>query len=74
MCSKLPGRNTAQQNTLLETPVIIASLIPQFWITFTALDPKILPSVCMKYNMGFFITLDVNEMFLDGGIAFAYAS
>jgi len=28
----------------------------------------------MKYNSGFIVTLDVSETFLDGGIAFAYAS
>jgi len=30
--------------------------------------------MCMKYSMGFFITLNVSETFLDGGITFAYAS
>ena len=29
ICSRLLGRNLAQQNTSLETPVIIASLIPK---------------------------------------------
>jgi len=28
----------------------------------------------MKYSTGFIVTLDVDEAFLDGGIAFAYAS
>jgi len=27
----------------------------------------------MKYSTGFIVTLDVDETFLDGGIAFAYA-
>jgi len=27
----------------------------------------------MKYRTGFIVGLDVDEMFLDGGIAFAYA-
>jgi len=28
----------------------------------------------MKYSTGFIVALDVDEMFLDGGMAFAYAS
>ena len=32
------------------------------------------PCVCMKYNTGFIVDLDVNESFLDGEVAFAYAS
>jgi len=28
----------------------------------------------MKYNTGFIVDLDVNESFLDGEVAFAYAS
>jgi len=31
----------------------------------TALDLKILPSVCMKYNMGFIVALNVDETFLE---------
>jgi len=28
----------------------------------------------MKYNTGFIVALEIDEMFLDGGMAFAYAS
>jgi len=28
----------------------------------------------MKYSTGYIVVLDVDEMFLGGGIAFAYAS
>jgi len=30
--------------------------------------------VCAKYSTGFIVDLDVDETFLDGGIALAYAS
>jgi len=65
MCIRLLGRNLAQQNTSLETPVIIASFTPKLWITLTALDPK---NYHPKYNTGFIVTSNVNETFLDGGI------
>jgi len=37
------------------------------------LNPTI-QCVCLKYSTGFIVALDVNEMFLDGAITFAYAS
>jgi len=30
--------------------------------------------MCMRYCAGFIVALDVDETFLDGGVAFAYAS
>jgi len=56
VCNRLLGRNLAQQNMSLETPVIIASLLPEV-LENAQLIQKFDHS-CIKYNTGFIVALD----------------